>query len=110
VTTIHNTHPDPRPEFLVDGCPRCEEYVRDLGVEFDAIRWRTFWEHVIAVEYDGTARYKSALDNQLGTQWARIMVGMERAYGVDPREIPMRFRLTPMGLANALGFDPDPPE
>lgn len=77
--------PADRAAFLVDGCPRCAEYVEDLGVSFDAERFRAFWEKMVEVEYDDASGYASTLDKQLGRRLYVVSLSLHRAFGLDPR-------------------------
>lgn len=85
--TIHVQHPgtDDREEFLVDGCPRCAEYVADLGVQFDAARFRAFWAKMLEVEIDGTGCYASKADKELGSRLYLVALQLERAFALDLR-------------------------
>lgn len=85
--TTHARHPDPtgREEFLVDGCPRCEEYLDELGLPFDPERFRAFWRKMISVEYDDEGGYASELDKQLGRRLYHLSLSLERAFALDPR-------------------------
>jgi len=88
--TVHDPpHPPPlaREEFLVDGCARCAEYAADLGLHFDRERWRAFWEKMIRVEFDDEGTYASGLDRQLGRKLYYVVLGLQRATGVEPRDM-----------------------
>lgn len=90
--TTHNPHGglDEREEFLVDGCPRCEEYVAELGLPFDADRFRAFWQKMVKVEFDNSGGYKSMLDKALGRQLYYVATALWRAFGLDPRALLAR--------------------
>lgn len=81
----HGT-PDPagRADFLVDGCPRCAEYARDLGLPFDPARFRAFWRKMVEVEFDSTGGYASDLDKQLGRSLYYVALGLQRSFGINP--------------------------
>jgi CheY-like chemotaxis protein len=87
--TTHIPHPvlGDRREFLVDGCPRCEEYVRDLGVPFDEDRFRAFWAKMVRVEFDDAEGYDSTLDRRLGRNLYHVALALQRAFGLDPRTL-----------------------
>jgi hypothetical protein len=84
--TAHECHasPEARPEFLVDGCPRCQEYVDDLGVYFDPERFRAFWAKMIEVEFDDDGGYASVADGELGHRLYLVALQFQRAFGIDP--------------------------
>lgn len=84
--TIHLRHPGPgeREEFLVDGCPRCAEYLDDLGLSFDEQRFRAFWQTMVAVEFQGNGGYHSLLDADLGLALYKVALSLQRAFGFDP--------------------------
>ncbi len=79
--------PDARGAFLIDGCERCAEYAADLGLHFDSDRFRAFWRKMIEVEYDDIAGYESELDKQLGRRLYYVSLALQRAFGLDPREL-----------------------
>lgn len=79
--------PGEREVFLVDGCERCVEYVEDLGTSFDAERFRAFWRKMVEVEYDYVGGYRSKLDKRLGRRLYWISLSLQRAFGLDPREL-----------------------
>ena len=85
----HIAHPGirDREEFLVDGCPRCREYVDDLGLHFDPQRFRDFWEHMTRVEWDDADHYHSESDKELGRRLYLVSLSFERAFGLHPRMI-----------------------
>ncbi len=76
--------PTDRDYFLVDGCPRCREYVDDLGLHFDPDRFRAFWAHMIEVEWLNRDIYKSTNDKDLGTRLYLVSLSFERAFGIHP--------------------------
>jgi hypothetical protein len=84
--TQHVMHENPqeRDAFLVDGCPRCSEYVDDLGVPFDPGRFRAFWVKMVAVEFQDTGGYASQLDKELGRRLYLVALGLQRGFGIDP--------------------------
>lgn len=80
--------PSEREAFLIDGCPRCAEYVEDLGCSFDADRFRAFWRKMIDVEYDVEGGYASVLDAKLGRRLYCVSLALHRAsFGFNPREL-----------------------
>lgn len=85
----HIAHPDPteREAFLVDGCPRCAEYVAELGLHFDVKRFRAFWKKMVAVEFDDIGGYASKADKALGRSLYYIALSFQRAYGLDPHSL-----------------------
>lgn len=89
--TMHE-HPDQRPplerpEFLVDGCPRCEEYESDMGLHFDAPRFIAFWRHMIDVEFEDEGGYMSVLDRQLGRKLFYVALALHRAFGLTAQDL-----------------------
>lgn len=88
--------PDERQAFLIDGCPRCAEYLADLGLHFDPERWRAFWAKMIDEEFSGgdAHGYGSSLDRQLGRQFYYLALGLQRAFGLntDALRFPDAFR------------------
>lgn len=85
---MHEPHPSPaeRVEFLVDGCPRCSEYVRDFGLHFDPERFRSFWEKMVTVEFDDDGGYASDLDKELGQKLYYVALALQRAFGLNPHD------------------------
>lgn len=88
--TIHDHppgvgEPDDRAVFLIDGCPRCAEYARDLGLHFTADRFAAFWRHMIDVEFEhgNDVHYGSRLDDQLGSALFKVALALQRAFGFD---------------------------
>lgn len=81
---MHSPHPSPsaREEFLVDGCPRCEEYADELGLYFDQDRWRAFWKKMLAIEFRDEGGYRSLLDKRLGSRLYLVALGLQRQ-GID---------------------------
>jgi hypothetical protein len=90
--------PDGRGAFLIDGCERCDEYLEDLGVHFDADRFRAFWAKMVEVEYDDVGGYESDLDKQLGRRLYIVALSLQRGFGLDPRDLAKR--AAPGGLAS----------
>lgn len=91
--TIHVRHPAPQEQFLVDGCPRCAEYARDLGLHFGEQRFREFWAKMLQVEYHDNGNWASELDKELGRNLYFVSLALQRAFGLDPHQIasPPRF-------------------
>lgn len=89
--TIHNHHisPNDREEFLVDGCPRCEQYVENLGIDFDALRFADFWRKMIQIEWFDYGRYASKLDRDLGSKLYWVSLSLNRAFGINPTIIEL---------------------
>jgi hypothetical protein len=83
----HRNETPPRPgrmAFLVDGCPRCEEYVELMGRPFDPGRFASFWRHMLDVEFDqGDASYVSALDSKLGGKLYLVALSMQAAFNLS---------------------------
>ena len=77
---------DPNP-FLIDGCPRCDEYVEMLGRHFDAPRFRAFWDKMIRVEWLHIEAYASDLDAALGHKLYLVSLSFEHAFGIDPSRL-----------------------
>lgn len=77
----HIQHPPPseRKMFLVDGCPRCKEYVRDFGLHFDPERFREFWKHMYEIEFKDGGGYASNLDKQLGRSLYYVALSFQKA-------------------------------
>lgn len=87
--SAHDNHPAPgeRDAFLVDGCPRCQEYADDVGLHFDQGRFRAFWQHMIDVEYRDRAAYRSQLDKALGRRLYYVSLCLHRAFGIDAEAV-----------------------
>ncbi len=87
--TAHHNHASPadRKEFLVDGCPRCAEYVRDIGIHFDVHRFRAFWAKMLEVEYGDYGAWGSELDQELGRTLYRVSLALERAFSLNPHAL-----------------------
>jgi hypothetical protein len=88
--TMHAIHagPEQRAMFLVDGCPRCAEYARDLGIHFTEERFRAFWRKMVEVEFNDYGAYASQLDKQLGRQLYLVALAITRVTGnPDPLAI-----------------------
>jgi hypothetical protein len=77
----------PSRAFLVDGCPRCEEYVEMLGRPFDPIGFREFWDKMVRVEWDNTEAWDSKLDAALGRKLYLVTLQLQAAFGLHPREL-----------------------
>lgn len=84
--TQHIAHGDlsDRDEYLVDGCPRCDQYVAELGIHFDAERFRSFWGKMVEVEFDSKGGYASTNDKVLGRRLYTLALSLQRAFGLDP--------------------------
>lgn len=94
MATIHDhppgaPQPNDRTAFLVDGCPRCAQYVRDLGIHFDSGRFRAFWNHMIDGEFfhDNDAHYETRLDDQLGSALFKLALSLQRAFGFTAEDL-----------------------
>lgn len=82
-------HPDGHGlEFLVDHCPRCEEYVEQLGRPFDPERFTLFWEKMVRVEWDHDGNWWSSLDRELGRRLYLVSLQLQAAFGLHPRDLP----------------------
>lgn len=79
--------PDGRRRFLIDGCPRCEEYVEMLGRPFTPGRFREFWDKMVEVEWDSKGSWGSRLDAALGRKLYLVSLQMQSAFGLHPREL-----------------------
>jgi hypothetical protein len=77
----------PSPAFLVDGCPRCAEYVEMIGRPFDSERFREFWAKMVEVEWDDIGHYHSKFDAALGRKLYLVSLQFEAAFGLHPREL-----------------------
>lgn len=95
--------------FLIDGCPRCEEYADELGVHFDPGRWRAFWAKMHTVEFQNTGGYQSILDKQLGQQLYYVALGLQRAFGIRSEALRFPGAFT-AGLLIIEGDAPLPPD
>jgi hypothetical protein len=94
VTTHYHPPGTPQPwepgrdgPFLIDGCPRCEEYVAAEGIWFDEGRWRAFWLHMLDVETDQHRGYGSRLDKLLGEKLWHVALGLQRAFGLTTGQL-----------------------
>lgn len=104
--TVHDHRKDAgRGEFLVDGCERCDEYLRDLGLSFDPVRWRAFWQHMVNVEFDNDTHYDSKLDAALGHRLYFVALGLQRAFRFDPHTVgETSYPFTPREVTWLLGY------
>lgn len=83
-----------RPQFLIDGCARCEEYVENMGRSFDPERFRWFWDKMVDVEWDHTYAWGSKLDAALGHRLYLVSLQLQVAFGLHPRDLAtLRTRL-----------------
>jgi hypothetical protein len=103
--------PAERVAFLIDGCPRCREYVDDLGVSFDPERFRAFWAKMVEVEYDDVGGWESGLDRALGRKLYLVSLCFEKAFACDPRTLAALGEMAFVGRAVVIpppGFDEGP--
>lgn len=69
--STHTPHEATLDVGLVDGCERCAEHARDPFTSLDQEHVAAFWRQMVEVEND-RARYRSALDAQVGRYFARL--------------------------------------